>query len=87
MTIVHTLHSAISVSQSTPFFQNLVAQRALDANQFSFYLSRGVADGSELSFGAIDSSKFTGETYFTPVTSQTYVRIPLHPSVLGRSHR
>ncbi|KAG9043649.1 hypothetical protein FS837_009309 [Tulasnella sp. UAMH 9824] len=48
-------------SKSTPFFVNLAESGGLASNVFSFYMSRGGADGSELCIGCVNSDKFSGE--------------------------
>lgn len=54
----------------TPF-QTLVDQHQLDP-VFAFYLSEESGAAGELSLGGIDSTKFTGDLVYVPVTSQTY---------------
>ncbi|KAG9039170.1 hypothetical protein FS837_001031 [Tulasnella sp. UAMH 9824] len=63
---------SLSKSQSNPFFFNLVQEKALSSNLFSFYLARGDNTGSELCIGCTDSSKYTGDVNFYPLdTSET----------------
>ncbi|KIO21011.1 hypothetical protein M407DRAFT_29335 [Tulasnella calospora MUT 4182] len=54
-------------TRATPFFWNLAHGRALVSNIFSFYLSRDVETGSELCFGCVDSTKFTGDLSWYPL--------------------
>ncbi|KAG8919744.1 hypothetical protein FRC01_001140 [Tulasnella sp. 417] len=54
-------------TRATPFFWNLVHNSALASNLFSFYLSRDVETGSELCFGCVDSTKYTGEISWYPL--------------------
>ncbi|XP_034032562.1 gastricsin-like [Thalassophryne amazonica] len=65
----------ISAGGETPVMDSMMARNLLEANIFAFYLSRGGQQGSELSFGDIDDSKYQGQIYWTPVTSQTYWQI------------
>ncbi|KAG9024737.1 hypothetical protein FS837_005218 [Tulasnella sp. UAMH 9824] len=58
----------IAQTRATPWFMNLANQGALASNVVSFYLSRQGADGSELCVGCIDSTKFTGEPEYFPLT-------------------
>lgn len=57
-----------------PLVKALDNQGNLASHSFSFYLSRG-GQGAELALGYKDSSKYSGDTYTTPVTSQTYVSL------------
>ncbi|KIO20364.1 hypothetical protein M407DRAFT_29996 [Tulasnella calospora MUT 4182] len=50
-----------AVSNSKPFFINLVESGGLASNLFSFFMSRGGADGSELCIGCVNSDKFSGD--------------------------
>ncbi|KAG8985305.1 hypothetical protein FRB90_004791, partial [Tulasnella sp. 427] len=58
----------IAQTGATPWFINLANAGALESNVVSFYLSRQGADGSELCVGCIDSSKFTGDPEYFPLT-------------------
>ncbi|KAG8975629.1 hypothetical protein FRC05_005422 [Tulasnella sp. 425] len=49
-----------AVSNAKPFFINLADSGSLASNVFSFYMSRGGADGSELCIGCVNSAKYTG---------------------------
>lgn len=50
-------------SKSTPFFVNLAESGSLASNVFSFFMSRGGADGSELCIGCVNSDKFSGGAF------------------------
>ncbi|KIO20363.1 hypothetical protein M407DRAFT_29995 [Tulasnella calospora MUT 4182] len=50
-----------AVSNSKPFFTNLVESGGLASNLFSFFMSRGGVDGSELCLGCVNSEKFSGD--------------------------
>ncbi|KAG9025778.1 Type I transmembrane sorting receptor, partial [Tulasnella sp. UAMH 9824] len=56
-----------AISNSTPFFANLVAEGCLASNVFSFFMTRGGATGSELCLGCVNSEKYTGSAYFLKV--------------------
>lgn len=47
-------------SGATPFFANLVESGSLESNVFSFYMTRGGVEGSELCLGCVNSEKYTG---------------------------
>lgn len=68
-------YPSISAGGETPVMDNMMSQNLLGANIFSFYLSRGGQQGSELSFGGVDNTKYQGQIYWTPVTSETYWQI------------
>ncbi|KAM4618471.1 gastricsin-like [Polymixia lowei] len=68
-------YPSISAGGETPVMDNMISQNLLQANIFSFYLSRGGQQGSELSFGGVDNTKYQGQINWTPVTSETYWQI------------
>jgi hypothetical protein len=43
-------------------------------------LCSGGQQGSELSFGEVDTTKYQGQIYWTPVTAQTYWQIGIQGS-------
>jgi hypothetical protein len=47
---------------------------------FKKILCRDGQQGSELSFGEVDNTKYQGQIYWTPVTSQTYWQIGIQGS-------
>ncbi|KIO22918.1 hypothetical protein M407DRAFT_27560 [Tulasnella calospora MUT 4182] len=57
-----------AASNSTPFFANLVEAGSLFSNVFSFYMTRGGVEGSELCLGCVNSGKFTGVGFYPVVT-------------------
>lgn len=72
--------SKIAQDNGTTFFENLVAQGAVEADEFGFYLGRvsgGTEKDSELTLGGRDSTKYTGSFVTVPVSSQTYWQIDL----------
>uniref|UniRef100_A0A8C7HLT6 Gastricsin-like n=1 Tax=Oncorhynchus kisutch TaxID=8019 RepID=A0A8C7HLT6_ONCKI len=68
-------YPSISAGQETPVMDNMMSQNLLQANIFAFYLTSDGQQGSELSFGGVDNTKYQGQIYWTPVTSQTYWQI------------
>nr|ACF18590.1 pepsinogen C precursor [Siniperca scherzeri] len=68
-------YPTISAGGATPVMANMISQNLLNADIFAFYLSSGEQQGSELSFGGVDSSMYQGQIYWTPVTSETYWQI------------
>jgi len=60
----------ISVDKIPTVFQNLVKSGAVSKGVFAFYL--GNNQPGELTLGGTDSSHYTGELQYVPVTSDTY---------------
>ncbi|ETS75160.1 hypothetical protein PFICI_13644 [Pestalotiopsis fici W106-1] len=78
--------STIAQDNGTTFFENLVAQGAVDTDEFGFYLGRvsgGTQKDSELTLGGRDSTKFTGDFVTVPVSSQTYWQVDLDGVKVG----
>ncbi|KAI4597169.1 hypothetical protein LQW54_006612 [Pestalotiopsis sp. IQ-011] len=78
--------STIAQDNGTTFFENLVAQGAVEADEFGFYLGRvsgGTQKDSELTLGGRDSAKFTGDFVTVPVSSQTYWQVDLDGVKVG----
>ncbi|XP_056137507.1 gastricsin-like [Lampris incognitus] len=68
-------YPSISAGGETPVMDNMISQKLLQTDIFSFYLSSDEQQGSELAFGGVDSTKFEGQIHWTPVTSETYWQI------------
>jgi len=64
----------ISVNGMTPFFQAALASGAIKEAKFAFSLAKeaGGASGGELALGGADSTKYTGDFTYTPVTTKGY---------------
>ncbi|KAG8940970.1 Type I transmembrane sorting receptor [Tulasnella sp. 424] len=58
-------------SGATPFFTNLVKSGSLESNVFSFYMTRGGVEGSELCLGCVNSEKYTGKIKYYPLATFT----------------
>ncbi|XP_075998535.1 gastricsin-like [Genypterus blacodes] len=76
-------YPTISAGQQTPVMDNMMSQNLLGSNMFAFYLTRGGQQGSELSFGSVDDTKYLGEIRWTPVTAQTYWQIGVNGFQIG----
>jgi len=67
---------AISVDNVTPLWIDMVNQGIISSAQFSFWLESLSlpidAPGGELTFGGVDSTKFTGSFHYSDVTHETY---------------
>ncbi|KAJ8388616.1 hypothetical protein AAFF_G00131810 [Aldrovandia affinis] len=76
--ILGLAYPSISAGQATPVVDTMMQQNLLQANVFAFYLSRNEQQGSELSFGGVDYSKYQGQIHWTPVTAETYWQIGIN---------
>jgi hypothetical protein len=72
---------SISVGGITPPFTKLVESGVLDMNVFSFYLPSDASKKGELSFGGIDTSKYTGDMNYINLASETYWQINMDDGV------
>jgi len=64
----------ISVDGVTPVFYNMVTQGLVSSSVFGFWLDRNLSDsvGGELTFGGVDSTKYTGSFTYLPITRMGY---------------
>jgi len=64
----------ISVNGMTPFFQAALASGAIKEAKFAFSLAKdaSASSGGELALGGVDSSKYTGDFTYTPITIKGY---------------
>ncbi len=65
---------SISVDAVTPVWYNIMDQKLVDQNLFSFWLSKDAGNvvGGELILGGVDTSRFTGPITYAPLFSETY---------------
>lgn len=83
----------ISVDKVKPVFYNMMEQKLIDKNMFSFWLNRTSnvdgtpsVTGGELVFGGSDPKHFVGEHTYAPVTRAGYWQIKMDDfKVAGRS--
>uniref|UniRef100_G3U1Z4 Cathepsin D n=1 Tax=Loxodonta africana TaxID=9785 RepID=G3U1Z4_LOXAF len=75
--ILGMAYPRISVNKVVPVFDNLMAQKLVEKNMFSFYLNRDptAQPGGELMLGGIDSKYYTGTLNFNKVTREAYWQI------------
>ncbi|XP_053103188.1 gastricsin-like [Hemicordylus capensis] len=76
---------AISSGGATTVMQGLIQENLLDAPVFSFYLSgqESTQDGGELVLGGVDSSLYSGQIVWTPVTQAAYWQIGIESFYIG----
>lgn len=75
--ILGMAYPRISVNNVLPVFDNLMHQKLVDKNIFSFYLNRdpNAQLGGELMLGGIDSKYFEGELAYLNVTRKAYWQV------------
>ncbi|XP_049921107.1 pepsin A-like [Epinephelus moara] len=67
----------IAADNVVPVFDNMVKQGLVSQPLFSVYLSSHGDQGSEVVFGGIDNSHYTGQVTWVPLTSATYWQIKM----------
>uniref|UniRef100_A0A8C9A9H1 pepsin A n=1 Tax=Prolemur simus TaxID=1328070 RepID=A0A8C9A9H1_PROSS len=73
--ILGLAYPSISSSGATPVFDNLWDQGLVSQDLFSVYLSSNDDSGSVVIFGGIDSSYYSGELKWVPVSYEGYWQI------------
>ncbi|XP_031701551.1 pepsin A-like [Anarrhichthys ocellatus] len=68
---------SIASDSVVPVFDNMVNQGLVSQPLFSVYLNSNSEQGSEVVFGGIDSSHYTGQITWVPLTSATYWQIQM----------
>ncbi|KAH8410556.1 hypothetical protein KR009_001335, partial [Drosophila setifemur] len=72
--ILGMAYEALAVDEVTPPFYNMVSQGLVDNSVFSFYLARDGTStkGGELIFGGSDTSLYSGDLTYVPISEQGY---------------
>ncbi|NXK33199.1 CATD protein, partial [Piprites chloris] len=83
--ILGLAYPRISVDQVTPFFDNIMEQKLVEKNVFSFYLNRDPSGqpGGELVLGGTDPKYYTGELRWMNVTRKAYWQIHMDSVQVG----
>ncbi|TDH10797.1 hypothetical protein EPR50_G00077340 [Perca flavescens] len=68
---------SIASDNVVPVFDNMVSEGLVSQPMFSVYLSSQSEQGSEVVFGGVDSSHYTGQITWIPLTSATYWQISM----------
>ncbi|XP_074087466.1 pepsin A-like [Macrotis lagotis] len=75
--ILGMAYPTISASGATPVFDNIWSQGLISENIFAFYLSSDSTNSSVMMLGGIDSSYYTGNISWIPLSSQDYWQITM----------
>ncbi|XP_062949638.1 cathepsin D isoform X1 [Cynocephalus volans] len=83
--ILGMAYPRISVNDVLPVFDNVMRQKLVDNNIFSFYLNRdpNVQPGGELMLGGFDSKYYKGSLSYVNVTRQAYWQVRLDQMDVG----
>ncbi|XP_041801022.1 pepsin A-like [Chelmon rostratus] len=68
---------SIASDNVVPVFDNMIKQNLVSQPLFSVYLSGNSQQGSEVVFGGTDSSHYTGQITWIPLSSATYWQISM----------
>ncbi|XP_016005123.2 cathepsin D [Rousettus aegyptiacus] len=85
--ILGMAYPRISVNNVLPVFDNLMQQKLVDKNIFSFYLNRdpNAQPGGELMLGGTDSKYYTGSLSYLNVTRKAYWQVHMEQVDVGNS--
>ncbi|KAF5914991.1 hypothetical protein HPG69_014660, partial [Diceros bicornis minor] len=85
--ILGMAYPRISVNSVLPVFDNLMQQKLVEKNVFSFYLNRdpNAQPGGELMLGGIDSKYYKGSLSYHNVTRMAYWQIHMEQVDVGNS--
>ncbi|XP_067902333.1 cathepsin D [Heterodontus francisci] len=77
----------ISVDGVVPVFDNIMRQKLVQKNVFSFYLNRNpdTQPGGELLLGGTDPKYYTGDFYYLNVTRQAYWQVQMDKIAIGNT--
>ncbi|XP_040176725.1 pepsin A-like [Rana temporaria] len=74
---------SLASSQATPVFDNMWNQGLVPQDLFSVYLSSQGQSGSFVLFGGVDTSYYTGNLNWVPLTAETYWQITVDSISIG----
>jgi len=76
---------SISVDGVVPPIQNMISQKIISQGVFSFYLPSQDGAQGELDIGGIDSSKYSGDLFWQPLSDKSYWELTLDSMKMGGS--
>ncbi|KAG6935448.1 progastricsin [Chelydra serpentina] len=83
--ILGMAYPSLAVGGATTALQGMLQENLLSQPIFSFYLSSQPSSqyGGEVVFGGVDSSLYSGQIYWAPVTQELYWQIGIDEFVIG----
>jgi hypothetical protein len=69
---------SISVDNIEPIFSQMIAAKLVEQPVFSFYLTSTSGQDGEMLLGGIDQTKYSGELFYVPLSSETYWEIDMN---------
>ncbi|XP_059877260.1 gastricsin [Delphinus delphis] len=83
--IMGMAYPALSMGGARTALQGMLQEGALTSPVFSFYLGsqQGSQDGGAVIFGGVDSSLYTGQIHWAPVTQELYWQIGIEEFLIG----
>lgn len=65
-------YDTISVDKIKPVWYTMMEQGVVPEKRFAFYLGKADGNDGELTLGGVDTAKYTGDFFYTPVTRKGY---------------
>jgi hypothetical protein len=83
--IVGLAFPKMSANRVVPFFDTVISQKALDHNEFAFYLSKDNPSANAIFWGGVDKTFYKGELEYFPVVDPFYWSLKLASFKIGNS--
>jgi pepsin A len=74
----------MSANGVVPFFDSVIKQKALDHNEFAFYLSKDKLSSNAIFWGGVDKTFYKGELEYFPVVDPFYWSLKLVSFRIGK---
>lgn len=81
--IVGLAFPKMSANGVVPFFDTVINQKALDHNEFAFYLSKDTPSANAIFWGGVDKTFYKGELEYFPVVDPFYWALKLVSFKIG----
>lgn len=75
--IIGLAYPAMAESAGIPLMDSMIKQEVLESNLFTFFMGTNEDEASEILFGAIDKSRYTGEIQYHEVARKNFWSLPL----------